>query len=169
MVDPTELAAEPDSRLRLSDGLYGGLIAGAVNSVFFAVADLVVHESLASPYVFLATAALGTNARNLGWPSLVMGLAMMFLGSALGGIVYAFWARRIPMLAETPVSGIAGLLYGLVIWLLFVDLVVPTTGLQQTIDRPLWVSAVGLSLFWGTALCEYLANVARSRKKKLAS
>ncbi len=168
MIDPTEQATV-DTRLRWSDGLYGGLIAGVVNSAFFAGVNLFRHEPLDSLYVFLASSVLGANAKAIGFPAVAMGLGLMFFFSAIGGIIYALLARRFSNLAKTPISAIAGFVYGFLVWLLFIDVVVPTTGLQQTIDQPLWISAVGIGIFWGTALCEYLANVARSRPARLAS
>ncbi len=48
-----------DPRLTLSDGFYGGLIGGAVLSVFFAIIDFFLHEPLDSIYLFMASSVLG--------------------------------------------------------------------------------------------------------------
>jgi len=152
-----------DPRLAWSDGFYGGLISGAVVSVFFMVTDALLRLPIDSIYLFLASAVLGKAAMNGGWLPVALGVGMLFLLSAFGGMFYAGIARRWPALAQTPVSTVAGLIYGFFVWLLFVDVIVPTSGMQQTIDHPLWISAAGIGLFYGTTLCEYLANVARKR------
>ena len=157
-----------DPRLSWSDGFYGGLIAGVVLSLFFVVANLLTHDPLDSIYLFLASAILGKAALSDGWMAIALGLGLLFILAGIGGIVYAALARRFTRLVKTPISSLAGLVYGFLVWLVFVDVVVPTTGMQQTIDSPLWVSAIGIGIFYGSALCEYLANVARSRAARAA-
>ena len=154
---------DPATRLTWSDGLYGGLIAGVVVSIFFMIADAVMHDPILTIYTFMASAVLGSSATNGGWVAVALGAGLLYLASALGGIAYAIVARRITSLARTPISTFAGFVYGFVVWLIFVDVIVPMTGMQQTINHPLWVSAVGIGFFYGSALCEYLANIARSR------
>jgi len=155
-----------DPRLTLSDGFYGGLIGGVVLSVFFAVIDLLLHEPLDSIYLFMASSILGRAALNGGWMPLVLGIALMLLLSAIGGVFYAILARRFTVLAQTPISSLGGLVYGFIVWLVFVDIVIPMTGMQQTVDHPLWISAVGIGIFYGSALCEFLANVSRVRRAR---
>ena len=155
-----------DPRLTLSDGFYGGLIGGAVLSAFFAVIDLLLHEPLDSIYLFMASAILGPSALQGGWMPLVLGIAMMFLLCAIGGIIYAGLARKWNFLAQTPISSLAGLVYGFIVWLVFVDVVIPMTKMQQTVDHPLWISAVGIGIFYGSALCEFLANISRVRRAR---
>lgn len=150
----------------MSDGFYGGLLAGAVLSVFFAVVDLLLHEPIDSIYLFIASAVLGKAALSGGWMPVALGIAMFFLLASIGGIVYSIFARIWQALATTPTSSLAGLIYGFMVWLVFVDIIVPTTGMQQTVDHPLWISAAGISIFYGSALCEYLANVSRLRKAR---
>jgi len=152
-----------DPRLTLSDGFYGGLIGGAVLSVFFAVIDFFLHEPLDSIYLFMASSVLGKAALNGGWMPLVLGLALMFLMAAIGGIFYAGFARKLTFLAKSPISSLAGLVYGFIVWFIFVDLIIPLTGMQQTVDHPLWISAIGIGIFYGSALCEFLASVSRNR------
>lgn len=152
-----------DPRLTLSDGFYGGLIGGAVLSVFFAVIDFLLHEPLDSIYLFMASAVLGKSALSGGWMPLVLGLALMFLMAAVGGIFYAAIARRFTLLAKTPISSLGGLIYGFIVWFIFVDVIIPLTGMQQTVDHPLWISAIGIGIFYGSALCEFLASVSRVR------
>ena len=163
------MEGEVDTRLRWSDGLYGGLVAGIVVSIFFSVVDVVTHEPIASVYVVLASAILGTAAHSVGTIAIILGVAMLFLSSAIGGIFYALLSRKIGMLVIWPYSTILGFVYGFLIWLFFIDVVVPMSGMQATIDRPLWISAVGIGFFYGSALCEYLANIARSRAKSSES
>ena len=150
----------------MSDGFYGGLLAGVVLSAFFAAVDLLLHEPLDSIYLFIASAVLGRAALAGGWMPIALGIAMFFLLAAIGGIVYSILARHWQALATTPTSSLAGLIYGFIVWLIFVDVVVPTTGMQQTVDHPLWISAAGIGIFYGSALCEYLANVSRLRKAR---
>ena len=152
-----------DTRLSWSDGFYGGLLAGVVLSLFFAVANMFTHEPLDAVYLFLASAVLGKAALTGGWLAVALGIGLLFILAGIGGIVYAALARRFTRLVKTPISTLAGLVYGFTVWLIFVDVVIPTTGMQQTIDHPLWVSAAGIGIFYGSALCEYLANVARTR------
>ena len=151
--------------MRWSDGLYGGLIAGVVVSIFFVIVDALSREPLNAAYAVLASSILGTSARTMGMIATALGVALLFLGSALGGIAYAIASRRATIMVRTPYSTILGFVYGFLIWLLFVDVIVPMSGMQATIDRPLWISAVGIGIFYGSALCEYLANVARGRAK----
>jgi hypothetical protein len=157
-----------DTRLTLSDGFYAGLIGGGVLSAFFAVADWLIHAPLDSIYLFMASAVLGKAAMTGGWMPIALGLGMLFLLATLGGVVYAWLAHRFTVLAKTPISSLAGLVYGFLAWLFFVDVIIPTTGMQQTIDAPLWVSAAGVGIFYGSALCEYLANVSRLRTARAA-
>jgi len=152
-----------DPRLTLSDGFYGGLIGGAVLSIFFAVIDFFLHEPLDSIYLFMASSVLGKAALNGGWMPLVLGLALMFLMAALGGIFFSAFARKLTFLAKSPISSLAGLVYGFIVWFVFVDIIIPMTGMQQTVDHPLWISAIGIGIFYGSALCEFLASVSRSR------
>lgn len=147
----------------MSDGFYGGLLGGAVLSVFFAVIDAIMHEPLDSIYLFMASAVLGKAALGGGWMPVALGIAILFLLAAAGGIFYSILARQFSALAKTPISSLGGLIYGFIVWVLFVDIIIPSTGMQQTVDHPLWVSAVGIGLFYGSALCEYLASVSRLR------
>jgi len=155
-----------DPRLTLTDGFYGGLIGGTVLSAFFAAIDWLLHEPLDSIYLFMASSVLGKAALAGGWMPLVLGIALMYLLAAIGGMIYAGLARRFTALARTPISSLGGLVYGFIVWLIFVDIIIPTTGMQQTIDHPLWISAVGIGIFYGSALCEFLASVSRVRTAK---
>ena len=159
---------DPAARLTWSDGLYGGLVAGVVVSIFFMVADAIMHDPILTIYTFMASAVLGSAAKSSGWVALALGAGLLYLASALGGIAYAIVARRITALARTPISTFAGFVYGFIVWLVFVDVIVPMTGMQQMINHPLWVSAIGIGFFYGSALCEYLANVARSRAARFS-
>jgi len=159
---------DPASRLTWSDGLYGGLVGGVVVSIFFMIADAVVHDPILTIYTFMASAVLGKSAASGGWPAIALGAGLLYLASGFGGIVYAVFARRITSLARTPISTIAGFVYGFILRLVFVDVIVPMTGMQQMIKHPLWVSAVGIGFFYGSTLCEYLANVARSRAARFS-
>ncbi|MGH7715036.1 MAG: hypothetical protein ACREML_03460, partial [Vulcanimicrobiaceae bacterium] len=72
-------------------------------------------------------------------------------------------ARRFTFLAKSPISSLGGLIYGFIVWFIFVDMIIPMTGMQQTVDHPLWISAIGIGIFYGSALCEFLASVSRVR------
>lgn len=147
----------------MSDGFYGGLLGGAALSVFFAVVDAIMHEPIDSIYLFMASAVLGKAALAGGWMAIALGIGILFLLAAIGGIVYSILARQYPALAKTPFSSFWGLFYGFVVWLVFVDVIIPTTGMQTTVDHPLWISAAGIGIFYGSSLCEYLASVSRLR------
>lgn len=147
----------------MSDGFYAGLLGGGVLSVFFVVIDAILHEPLDAVYLFMASGVLGKAALSGGWMPLALGIGIMFLLAALGGIFYSMLARQFTVLAKTPISSLGGLVYGFVVWFLFVDVIIPSTGMQQTVDHPLWVSAIGIGIFYGSALCEYLASVSRLR------
>ena len=152
-----------DPRLTVSDGFYGGLIGGGVLSAFFAVIDALMHEPLDSIYLFMASAVLGKSALAGGWMALALGIVVFFLLASIGGMIFSAIARHWTALSQTPISSFAGLVYGFIVWLIFVDVVIPLTSMQQTVDHPLWISAAGLGIFYGSALCEYLASVARVR------
>jgi len=148
----------------MSDGFYGGLLAGVALSVFFAAIDLIfLHEPIDSIYIFMASAVLGKAALGGGWLTIALGIGVFFLVAAIGGIFYSVLARQFTALAKSPTSSLGGLAYGFIVWLLVVDVIIPSTGMQQTVDHPLWISAAGISIFYGSALCEYLASVARLR------
>jgi hypothetical protein len=155
--------ASVDTRLTLSDGFYAGLIGGGVLSAYFAACDALLRVPVDSLYRFMASAVLAKSALQGGWMPVALGIGILFLLAAVGGLVYAWLAHRIPALAKTPISSLTGLIYGFLVWLVFVDVIIPTTGMQETIDHPLWISAVGIGIFYGSALCEYLANVSRLR------
>gem|GEM_PF-821976 len=152
-----------DPRLTMSDGFYGGLLAGVVLSAFYVVVGLLLHEPIDSIYLFVASAVLGKAALAGGWMPVALGIGMFFLLAAIGGIFYSVLARHFGALARTPTSSLAGLIYGFIVWLIVVDVIIPTTGMQQTVDHPLWISAAGIGIFYGSALCEYLASVSRLR------
>ena len=151
----------------MSDGFYAGLLGGGVLSLFFVVIDFILHEPLDAIYLFMASSVLGKAALAGGWMPLALGLGIMFLLAAMGGIFYSVLARQFTLLAKTPISSLGGLAYGFIVWVIFVDIIIPSTGMQQTVDHPLWVSAIGIGVFYGSALCEYLASVARLRAARV--
>lgn len=152
----------------MSDGFYAGLLGGGVLSLFFVVIDFILHEPLDAVYLFMASSVLGKAALAGGWMPLALGLGIMFLLAAIGGIFYSALARHFTVLAKTPISSLGGLVYGFIVWVIFVDVIIPSTAMQQTVDHPLWVSAIGIGVFYGSALCEYLASVARIRAARVA-
>ena len=106
----------------------------------------------------MASSVLGKVALNGGWMPLVLGLALMFLMAALGGIFYAGFARKFTFLAKSPISSMAGLVYGFIVWFIFVDVIIPMTGMQQTVDHPLWISAIGIGIFYGVGIVRILSQ-----------
>jgi hypothetical protein len=155
-----DAAVERPRRARWTTGLYGGLAAGVVFLLFvFVVRGAFLHDTtLADWFAFLASAFLGASAK----PSLFVdafGAGLHFLGSAVCGMLYAFFARLIPGMIRSPGSLIWGLLYGLAIWAVLANVVVPALGMTDT--QPLWQALVGSAVFFGWPISETIALLAQ--------
>jgi uncharacterized membrane protein YagU involved in acid resistance len=148
--------------VRWIDGFYGGLIAGVTSALFSLIVSVGwLHDT--TPGSFFAQVAQALPPFH-GAPPLpplvVLGFALYLLVAAAFGIVYATLARRLPSMWRAPTSVMWGLCYGLFVWWILNDIVVPVTG--ATVDRPLWEGLVGTVVFYGIVLSE-LTTVAHRR------
>jgi uncharacterized membrane protein YagU involved in acid resistance len=148
--------------VRWIDGFYGGLIAGVTSALFSLIVSVGwLHDT--TPGSFFAQVAQALPPFH-GAPPLpplvVLGFALYLLVAAAFGIVYATLARRLPSMWRAPTSVMWGLCYGLLVWWILNDIVVPVTG--ATVDRPLWEGLVGTVVFYGIVLSE-LTTVAHRR------
>lgn len=157
--------------IRWSDGVYAGLVAAAVFGCYFMLVDSLIYRlpwSLA--FTTLGSAVLGPKlSAGGGWPVLTLGIGLFLLIGAIAGIGYALLAIRFPGLAETPGSAIGGILYGLLLWVVYMDVLMPLSWLNTTAVQP-WVETVpGAALFFGFPLCEYLTVVKARSAQQLQS
>jgi hypothetical protein len=148
--------------VRWIDGFSGGLIAGVTSASFYLIVSAAwLHDT--TPGGFFAQVAQALPPFH-GAPPLpplvVMGIALYFAVAAAFGVVYATLARRLPSMWRAPTSVVWGLCYGLLVWWILNDIVVPATG--STLDRPLWEGLVGTVVFYGIVLSE-LTTVAHRR------
>jgi hypothetical protein len=148
-------------RARWTTGLYGGLAAGVVFLLFvFIVRGALFHDTtLAEWFAFLASAFLGTRAQASNFWAVAFGLGLHFLGSAGFGILYALVTRLFPSMLHSPGSLVWGLGYGLCVWLVLANMVVPTLGMTDT--QPLWEALVGSAVFYGWPISESVAFLAQ--------
>ena len=148
--------------VRWSDGLYGGLIAGLASAAFYAVVAVAwMHEAslaafFAQPANALAPFHGAAPTAMLAW----FGFVLYLLAAAFFGICYALLARRLTSMWQAPTSVLWGLGYGLLVWFVLNDGVVPMTGATNV--QPLWEGLVGTVLFYGVVLSE-LTTVAHRR------
>lgn len=147
-------------RARWTTGVYGGLGAGVVFLLFVVVVrGAIFHDTtLADWFTFLASSVLGSRAVSSNMFVLAFGGGLHFLGSVIFGIVYAYLARIFPSMIRTPTSLIWGLAYGLGIWALLANVIVPVFGMSDT--QPLWAALVGSAVFYGWPISETVAFLA---------
>ena len=140
--------------VRWIDGFYGGLIAGVTSALFYAVVAVAwLHDVTVSELFAQVAQALppfhGTPA---AWPLVGLGVVLYLLLAIAFGVVYSLLARRIGSMWRAPGSVVWGLCYGLLVWWVISDVLVPVFGAVDT--RPLWVGLVGTVLFYGVVLSE---------------
>ena len=155
-----EAVAERPRRARWTTGLYGGLAAGIVFLLFvFIVRGAIFHDTtLAQWFAFLASAFLGDKANPSSLLVDAFGAGLHFLGSAICGIVYASMARVFPSMIRSPSSLVWGLAYGLAIWAVLANVIVPVFGMTDT--QALWEALVGSAVFYGWPISETVAFMA---------
>jgi len=155
-----EAAAERSGRVRWTTGLYGGLAAGVVFLLFvFGVRGAIFHDtSLAQWFAFLASAFMGPSANSSSLLVDAFGAGLHFLGSAVCGMIYAMLARIFPSMVRSPGSLAWGLAYGLIIWGVLANVVVPALGMNDT--QALWEALVGSAVFYGWPISETVAFLA---------
>ena len=148
--------------VRWFDGLYGGLIAGVTSALFYAVVAVAwLHETtLAGFFAQIARALPVFHAAPDALPVVGLGVALYFLLAAAFGVIYALLARRLPSMWQAPTSVMWGLLYGLVVWFVLNNVLVPVTGAIDV--QPLWEGLIGTVFFYGVVLSE-LTTMAHRR------
>ncbi len=141
--------------VRWSDGLYGGLIAGLVSALFFLTAGAAVdHGPFGDYFSRYAIAIFGERAEHLGPVTLLFGLFLHFLAAAVFGMIYATVASFVKPMWSAPTSVLCGITYGLVLYAISQDVVVPM--LHVVSYTPAWEALVGNVLFHGLVLSEYI-------------
>ena len=142
--------------VRWSDGLYGGLIGGLISAVFFIIVGMAVeHDAVFGEYfVRFAVAIFGPKAGGIGIVALLFGLFLHFFAAAVLGIIYAWVAQRFKAMWSAPTSILCGLTYGLIMYFLAEDVVVPI--LHVVSYQPAWEGLIGNVLFHGLVLSEYI-------------
>jgi hypothetical protein len=141
--------------IRWYDGLYGGLLAGMTSASFYAlVAAAWLHETtFAAFFAQIAQAVPPLRAAPAAPPIVALGLILHFLIAAAFGVCYALLARARPSMWRAPASVLWGMTYGLVVWWVLNDVLVPLTGAINV--QPLWQGLLGTVLFYGVVLSEF--------------
>ena len=152
--------------VRWIDGFYGGLIAGGTSALFYAVVAVAWrHDTLGALFAQAAQALPPFHGAPPSAALAVLGLVLYLLVAAAFGIVYATLARRLPSMWRAPGSVLWGLAFGLLVWWVLNDVVVPLTGGINV--QPLWEGLVGTVLFYGVVLSE-LTTLAHRREAGIA-
>jgi hypothetical protein len=148
--------------VRWFDGFYGGLIAGVTSALFYAVVAVAwLHETtLGAFFAQVAQALPPFHGAAVSTPLIGLGVVCYLLLAGAFGIVYALLARRLSSMWQAPTSVLWGLFYGLVVWWLLNDVLVPLTG--ALVVQPLWEGMVGTIIFYGVVLSE-LTTMAHRR------
>ena len=148
--------------VRWIDGLYGGLIAGVTSALFYAVVAVAwLHETtLGAFFGQIAQALPPFHAAPASAAMVVLGVVLYFALAAAFGIGYALLAKRLSSMWQAPTSVLWGLFYGLVVWWVLNDVLVPLTG--ALVVQPLWEGLVGTILGYGLVLSE-LTTMAHRR------
>ena len=153
--------------VRWIDGFYGGLMAGVTSALFYAVVAVAwLHDvSLGGFFAQIAQALPPFHGAPEAWPLVGLGAVLYAVLAAVFGIVYALPARRLRSMWQAPTSVMWGLFYGLLVWFVLNDVLVPLTG--AVVVQPLWVGLVGTVIFYGVVLSE-LTTVAHRREASAA-
>ncbi len=153
--------------VRWIDGFYGGLIAGGTSALFYAVVAVawLRDMSLGGFFAQVARALPPFRGAPESVPLAGLGVVLYLLVAAALGIVYATLARRLPSMWRAPSSVMWGLAYGLLVWWILNDVLVPVTGIVNV--QPLWEGLVGTVLFYGVVLSE-LTTLAHRREAGVA-
>jgi uncharacterized membrane protein YagU involved in acid resistance len=148
--------------VRWFDGLYGGLIAGVTSAAFYAVVTVAwLHDTTLGGFFAQPAQALPPFHGAPVEPVVVtLGVVLYFLLAAAFGIVYAALARRMPSMWRAPTSVLWGAAYGLLVWFVLNDVLVPLTGAVDV--QPIWEGMVGTIVFYGIVLSE-LTTLAHRR------
>jgi hypothetical protein len=153
--------------VRWSEGVVGGLIAGVTSAAFFAVvAAAWLHETTLSAFFAQIAQALPPLRRAPDGPlTVTLGIVLHFVIAVSFAIVYASLAARLRSMQKAPTSVLWGLSYGLFVWLVLNDVVVPLADADNV--QPLWEGLLGTTLFYGVVLSEF-TTVAIRREPRAA-
>jgi uncharacterized membrane protein YagU involved in acid resistance len=141
--------------VRWSEGLLGGLIAGVTSAGFFAVvAAAWPHETTVGEF-FAQNAQALPPLRHLpvGPVTVMLGVVLHLALAIAFGITYASLAGRMRSMQKAPTSVLWGLSYGLVVWVVLNDVVVPLV--DADVVQPLWEGLLGTMVFYGAVLSEF--------------
>jgi len=148
--------------VRWSDGLYGGLIAGCASALFYAVVTVAwLHEATLAGFFSQPAQALAPfHGASASAPLAGLGFVLYLLTAGAFGVIYGLLARRLTSMWQAPTSVLWGICYGLIVWWVLNDVLVPATAAVNV--QPLWQGLVGTVLFYGVVLSE-LTTVAHRR------
>jgi hypothetical protein len=140
--------------VRWYDGFYAGLIAGVTSALFYAVVAVAwLHDTtLGEFFAQIAQALPPFHGAPVSGALVGLGVVIYAMLAGGFGIVYAVPARRLSSMWQAPTSVMWGLSYGLLVWWLLNDVLVPLTG--AVVVQPLWEGLVGTVLFYGVVLSE---------------
>jgi hypothetical protein len=147
--------------VRWIDGLIGGFVAGLTSMAFFTLVGVAwLHETTYGEF-FAQTTRLVPALRDASPSPLLtqLGAARNLALSVLLGLVYAGLAARTPSMQRLPTSLVWGIVYGVAVWLLVNEVLVPATGVVSV--QPLWEGLVGSIVAYGIVLSEIAAVAAR--------
>jgi uncharacterized membrane protein YagU involved in acid resistance len=149
------------------DGLYGGLLAGAIVAVFYGIVSVaILHDfTLAGFFADVASSVIGSRATPDNGLAVALGVGMHFLISAMFGLFYGMLSLKFRSMWHAPFSIVWGCTYGLVVWFVIANVVVPAFGIVNIM--PLWEALVANIVFFGFVLSEYM-TVIRSRNAAAA-
>ena len=148
--------------VRWIDGFYAGLIAGVTSALFYAVVTVAwLHDTTLGAFFAQIPQALPPfHGAPPSGALIALGGVLYFSLAAVFGIVYALLAKRIASMWQAPTSVLWGLFYGLVVWWVLNDVLVPLTA--AVVVQPLWEGMVGTVLGYGLVLSE-LTTMAHRR------
>jgi hypothetical protein len=120
----------------------GGLIAGTLDLTAACVYSwLRANVSPITVFQFIASGVLGRESFTGGAKSAVLGVALHFLIATVATAVFYFASRKWLFLVERPI--VAGLLYGIPVYLVMNFVVLPLSQVQQR-PQPLSARIVNL-------------------------
>ncbi|MFN2460559.1 MAG: hypothetical protein ABR591_07725 [Candidatus Velthaea sp.] len=143
--------------VRWNDGLVGGLAAGCVVALFYAIVSVAwLHETtLAGFFAGIASGVIHGDAHLEKNPWAVLcGTGLHFLAAAIFGMAYALPAAHLAFMRRAPYSVVCGLAYGLAVWFVLNDVLVPLLGVASS--QPLWEGLLANMVFYGLVLSEYM-------------
>jgi hypothetical protein len=149
--------------VRWIDGVYGGLIAGVTSALFYMIVTVTwLHDTTAGGFFAqIAQALPGLHAAAPAAPLIALGIVLYFAGAFAFGLIYIAVARRTPSMWRAPTSVLWGLSYGLLVWWILNDVVVPEVG--AAVDHPIWETLTGTIVFYGVVLSELTTLAYRRR------